>query len=162
MSQAVLPPGGCQPGGGGVLGWWRWGVGRRRSRDPMPSSGPPFVSSAAYHRREHEDGGYRAPHPTFQPPCPCPCTTSIAVTLPLAFFPSPSAHWSALPLTPCLEGPSKKACGCPQSPVAQNPLTGQPWPRHPQALRNSFAWPWSCPRGSRRSWNDGASRRRRT
>lgn len=80
----------------------------------------------------------------------------------LSLLPQLSTHWSALPLTPCLEGPSKKACRCPQSPAAQNPLTGHPHPWPPQALRSSCAWPWSCLRGSRRSGNDGGSRRRKT
>ncbi|XP_074227754.1 ankyrin repeat domain-containing protein 13D isoform X2 [Camelus bactrianus] len=55
-------------------------------------------------------------------------------------------------------GPSRKACGCPQSPG----VTGRPLSRLPPALRSSFAWPWSCLLRSRRSGSGGGSRRRKT
>lgn len=78
--------------------------------------------------------------------------------------PSPALALTGLlsPLIPGLEGPSRKACGCPQSPGVQAPHTGRPQPRPPPALRSSFAWPWSCPLRSRRSGSAWGSRRRKT
>lgn len=94
-----------------------------------------------------------------------PATLSLsfkAMSQPLDSSLSLGAHRSALSLPPSLEGPSRKACRCPQSPGAQDPLIGHPRPRPPQALRSSFAWPWSCPHGNRRSGSDKGSRRRKT
>ncbi|XP_032009505.1 ankyrin repeat domain-containing protein 13D isoform X1 [Hylobates moloch] len=56
----------------------------------------------------------------------------------------------------------RKACGCPQSPGAQDPLPGHPQPPAHPALKSSCAWPWSCLHGSRRSGSGAGSRRRRT
>lgn len=66
------------------------------------------------------------------------------------------------PLNPYPEGPSRKAYSCPQSPGVQNLLRRHLHPLHPQALRSSFAWPWSCLQGNRRSWSDGVSRKKTT
>ncbi|XP_070313817.1 ankyrin repeat domain-containing protein 13D isoform X3 [Odocoileus virginianus] len=78
--------------------------------------------------------------------------------------PSPALGLTGLlsHLMPGLEGPSRKACGCPQSLGVRAPCTGRPHPRPPPASRSSFAWPWSCPRESRRSGSAGGSRRRKT
>lgn len=92
-----------------------------------------------------------------------PATLSFkAMSQPSASSPSLGAHRSLLPVTSFREGPSRKACRCPLNPEAQDPLIGRPQPQPHQALRNSFAWPWNCPRGNRRNGSGEDSRRRRT
>lgn len=165
MSQPVLPQGPSQPGGPWLLVVCS---GEVLVPGSQALSKAILISSAAYTRGSMRMGGMGPlALPLFSGSPGFPATVSLSVSStamsqPLAFFPSLSTHWSVLPVTPCLKGLSKKACRCPQSPMAQNPLTGHPWPGPPQALRNSFAWPWSCLRGSRRSRNDGGSRRRKT
>lgn len=67
-----------------------------------------------------------------------------------------------LSFNPSSEGPFRKACSCPQSPGVKNLLRGHLHPQDPQALRSSFAWPWSCLQGNRRSGSDVVSRRKKT
>lgn len=145
------------------------GVGSRRcwSQDPMPFSRSPSISTTTYHQRRHVRWEDSAPPCLFFLVSQVPATLSLslsfkAMSQSLASSPSLGAHQSAIPLTPFLQGPSRKACGCPQSPGARDPLIGHPQPWPPQALRSSFAWPWSCPRGNRRSGSGEGSRRRKT
>lgn len=84
-------------------------------------------------------------------------SASAATSQPWASSPALALTGLLSPLMPRLEGPSRKACRCPQSLRVRGPLSGRP-----RALRSSFAWPWSCLRGSRRSGSGGGGGRRRT
>lgn len=64
--------------------------------------------------------------------------SSKAVSQPLASSRRLGAHLSALPLTPFLEGPSRKACRCPPSPGAWDPLRGPPCPPPPPSFEEQL------------------------
>lgn len=159
MLSPALPLGSASQGPIAGRGGWQAGAGPRTPavfRVTRHQNCCPTPKVACGKRRED---------PTFSLVSQVPATLSLppkVMSQPLASSPSLGAHRSALSLMPCREGPSRKACGCPQSPGVRDPLIGRPRPQLPQALRSSFAWPWSCPHGNKRSGSAEGSRRRKT
>ena len=140
----------------------------------MLAAGPHTLFEATLHLEGCPAGRAAGMKPEETGPCLVSSLGSSGPSLPAlicalhscgpAPVPSPALALTGLlsPLMPGLEGPSRKACGCPQSPGVRAPCTGRPHPRPPPASKSSFAWPWSCPRESRRSGSAGGSRRRKT